>query len=291
MKKSLLVLSICALFASDVMADAQVSGSVGVEAGVQNFKKSKKIISNSDTLRFKKLNNFVFGLFADCNYNITPDFYVGLDIGLKFMNKKAKLNIDEASLVAGIMSVDTPISSKVLTETNIKHANGLGGALSDAISLFGNKKFLSIRYKTMFTLGAHFGYRFNSTVFAELGFAWARLNAKYRTTNVASAADLEKFISDTKNATLAYNALFEPAKGIVDGTASDGSAHPELGKKLVAALTDSKVNKNAKIKKNGLQIRGLVGFNVASNCAVHVAVNYVTTIKSWGAALGVSYKF
>lgn len=290
MKKSLLVLSICALFASDVMADAQVSGSVGVEAGVQNFKKSKKIISNSDTLRFKKLNNFVFGLFADCNYNITPDFYVGLDIGLKFMNKKAKLNIDEASLVAGIMSVDTPISSKVLTETDIKHTStGIGKIQSDVLGLFSNKKFLSIRYKTMFTLGAHFGYRFNSTVFAELGFAWARLNAKYRTTNVASAADLEKFLDKTKAAT-AYEKLFDAntSNGILD---TDSGKHPELGKKLVAALTDSKVNKNAKIKKNGLQIRGLVGFNVASNCAVHVAVNYVTTIKSWGAALGVSYKF
>lgn len=288
MKKSLLVLSICALFASDVMADAQVSGSVGVEAGVQNFKKSKKIISNSDTLRFKKLNNFVFGLFADCNYNITPDFYVGLDIGLKFMNKKAKLNIDEASLVAGIMSVDTPISSTVLTEENIKHeSEGIGAIKGDVLGLFSNKKFLSIRYKTMFTLGAHFGYRFNSTVFAELGFAWARLNAKYRTTNVASAADLEKFL-DTAKAATAYEKLFDISKGITDGSSG---AHPELGKKLVAALTDSKVNKNAKIKKNGLQIRGLVGFNVASNCAVHVAVNYVTTIKSWGAALGVSYKF
>lgn len=288
MKKSLLVLSICALFASDVMADAQVSGSVGVEAGVQNFKKSKKIISNSDTLRFKKLNNFVFGLFADCNYNITPDFYVGLDIGLKFMNKKAKLNIDEASLVAGIMSVDTAVSSTVLTDTDIKNTTtGIGKIQSDVLGLFSNKKFLSIRYKTMFTLGAHFGYRFNSTVFAELGFAWARLNAKYRTTNVASAADLEKFLDKTKAAT-AYEKLFDISNGITD---SSSGAHPELGKKLVAALTDSKVNKNAKIKKNGLQIRGLVGFNVASNCAVHVAVNYVTTIKSWGAALGVSYKF
>lgn len=290
MKKSLLVLSICALFASDVMADAQVSGSVGVEAGVQNFKKSKKIISNSDTLRFKKLNNFVFGLFADCNYNITPDFYVGLDIGLKFMNKKAKLNIDEASLVAGIMSVDTAVKSTVLTEENIKNkTDGIGNIQSDVLGLFSNKKFLSIRYKTMFTLGAHFGYRFNSTVFAELGFAWARLNAKYRTTNVASAADLEKFLDKTK-AESVYTKLFDISNGILD-SASTAAAHPELGKKLVAALTDSKVNKNAKIKKNGLQIRGLVGFNVASNCAVHVAVNYVTTIKSWGAALGVSYKF
>lgn len=288
MKKSLLVLSICALFISEVRSDAQVSGSVGVEAGTQNFKKSKKIIKDNDTLRFKKLNNFIFGLFADCNYNVTPDFYVGLDISINFMNKKAKLNIDEASLVAGIMSVDTKVGSKVLTKDDIANASdGIGKIKSDVLGLFSDKKFFSIRYKTVFTLGAHFGYRFNSTVYAELGFAWARLNAKYKTTNVASAADLEKFLDKTKAAAV-YEKLFDASKGIAD---SNSDAHPELGKKLIAALTDSKVNKDAKIKKNGLRIRGLVGVNVASNCAVHIAVNYITTIKSWGAALGVSYKF
>lgn len=289
MKKSLLVLSICALFISEVRSDAQVSGSVGVEAGTQNFKKSKKIIKDNDTLRFKKLNNFIFGLFADCNYNVTPDFYVGLDISINFMNKKAKLNIDEASLVAGIMSVDTKVDSKVLTKENILDTtDGIGDVKSDVLGLFSDKKFLSIRYKTVFTLGAHFGYRFNSTVYVELGFAWARLNAKYKTTNVASAADLEKFLDKTK-ATTVYSTLFDADTS--NGISDDSKTHPELGKKLVAALTDSKVNKDAKIKKNGLRIRGLVGVNVASNCAVHIAVNYITTIKSWGAALGVSYKF
>lgn len=279
MKKSLL-LSLIAFFAIESFADAPVSGSAGVTVGMQHFDKSKKILND---IRAKKANPFAFGIMAQINYDIMSKLYAGVSFAFNFMNKKVKFDMTEANLLSALETIAKE-TEDTADAASIKM--NLAENLTPAVTLFNNKSFSSKRYRNMFTVIAHIGYRFTETIFAELGLGWARLNAKYKTISSPTVDDIKKYasVSDDK----LYKALFG-----TDGlnTKDSGAKVTELGNTLVKRLTDSSVNSKAKIKKNGLIINGLVGFNVTSCCAVSVSVNYVTSIKAYGANIGVSYKF
>lgn len=280
MKKSLL-LSLIAFFAIESFADAPVSGSAGVTVGMQHFDKSKKILND---IRAKKANPFAFGIMAQINYDIMSKLYAGVSFAFNFMNKKVKFDVTEDSLCKAL---ETIAKETVLTAKADSIKTKLDKDLTPAVTLFNNKSFLSKRYRNMFTVIAHVGYRFTETIFAELGLGWARLNAKYKTISSPTVDDIKKYASVSTDEL--HKALFDSGEaGLkVDGT----NPVPNMGNTLVKRLTDSSVNSKAKIKKNGLIINGLVGFNVTSCCAVSVSVNYVTSIKAYGANIGVSYKF
>lgn len=280
MKKSLL-LSLIAFFAIESFADAPVSGSAGVTVGMQHFDKSKKILND---IRAKKANPFAFGIMAQINYDIMSKLYAGVSLGFNFMNKKVKFDVTEANLLSAL---ETIANETVLESTAEQIKTSLDTSLTPAVTLFNNKSFISKRYRNMFTVIAHIGYRFTETIFAELGLGWARLNAKYKTISSPTVDDIKKYASVSTDEL--HKALFDSGEaGLkVDGT----NPVPNMGNTLVKRLTDSSVNSKAKIKKNGLIINGLVGFNVTSCCAVSVSVNYVTSIKAYGANIGVSYKF
>lgn len=279
MKKSLL-LSLIAFFAIESFADAPVSGSAGVTVGMQHFDKSKKILND---IRAKKANPFAFGIMAQINYDIMSKLYAGVSFAFNFMNKKVKFDMTEANLLSALETIAKETQSAATAE---KIKESLKTNLTPAVTLFNNKSFLSKRYRNMFTVIAHIGYRFTETIFAELGLGWARLNAKYKTISSPTLDDIKKYASVSTDEL--HTALF--GEGITTKP-SDSTKVTELGNTLVKRLTDSSVNSKAKIKKNGLIINGLVGFNVTSCCAVSVSVNYVTSIKAYGANIGVSYKF
>lgn len=279
MKKSLL-LSLIAFFAIESFADAPVSGSAGVTVGMQHFDKSKKILND---IRAKKANPFAFGIMAQINYDIMSKLYAGVSLGFNFMNKKVKFDVTEANLLSAL---ETIANETVLESTAEQIKTSLDTSLTPAVTLFNNKSFISKRYRNMFTVIAHIGYRFTETIFAELGLGWARLNAKYKTISSPTLDDIKKYASVSTDEL--HTALF--GEGITTKP-SDSTKVTNMGNTLVKRLTDSSVNSKAKIKKNGLIINGLVGFNVTSCCAVSVSVNYVTSIKAYGANIGVSYKF
>lgn len=279
MKKSLL-LSLIAFFAIESFADAPVSGSAGVTVGMQHFDKSKKILND---IRAKKANPFAFGIMAQINYDIMSKLYAGVSFAFNFMNKKVKFDMTEANLLSAL---ETIANETVPESTAEQIKTSLKTNLTPAVTLFNNKSFISKRYRNMFTVIAHIGYRFTETIFAELGLGWARLNAKYKTISSPTLDDIKKYASVSTDEL--HTALF--GEGITTKP-SDSTKVTELGNTLVKRLTDSSVNSKAKIKKNGLIINGLVGFNVTSCCAVSVSVNYVTSIKAYGANIGVSYKF
>lgn len=278
MKKSLL-LSLIAFFAIESFADAPVSGSAGVTVGMQHFDKSKKILND---IRAKKANPFAFGIMAQINYDIMSKLYAGVSLGFNFMNKKVKFDMTEANLLSAL---ETIANETVPESTAEQIKTSLKTNLTPAVTLFNNKSFISKRYRNMFTVIAHIGYRFTETIFAELGLGWARLNAKYKTISSPTVDDIKKYASVSIDEL--HTALF----GTGIETKASSSKVPNMGNTLVKRLTDSSVNSKAKIKKNGLIINGLVGFNVTSCCAVSVSVNYVTSIKAYGANIGVSYKF
>lgn len=279
MKKSLL-LSLIAFFAIESFADAPVSGSAGVTVGMQHFDKSKKILND---IRAKKANPFAFGIMAQINYDIMSKLYAGVSFAFNFMNKKVKFDVTEANLLSAL---ETIANETVLESTAEQIKTSLDTSLTPAVTLFNNKSFISKRYRNMFTVIAHIGYRFTETIFAELGLGWARLNAKYKTISSPTLDDIKKYASVSTDEL--HTALF--GEGITTKP-SDSTKVTNMGNTLVKRLTDSSVNSKAKIKKNGLIINGLVGFNVTSCCAVSVSVNYVTSIKAYGANIGVSYKF
>lgn len=279
MKKSLL-LSLIAFFAIESFADAPVSGSAGVTVGMQHFDKSKKILND---IRAKKANPFAFGIMAQINYDIMPKLYAGVSFAFNFMNKKVKFDMTEANLLSAL---ETIANETVPESTAEQIKTSLKTNLTPAVTLFNNKSFISKRYRNMFTVIAHIGYRFTETIFAELGLGWARLNAKYKTISSPTVDDIKKYASVSTDEL--HTALF--GEGITTKP-SDSTKVTNMGNTLVKRLTDSSVNSKAKIKKNGLIINGLVGFNVTSCCAVSVSVNYVTSIKAYGANIGVSYKF
>lgn len=280
MKKSLLLLLLIAFFAMEEgLAEAPVSGSVGVTVGVQHFDKSKKIFND---IRAKKANPFAFGLMAQVNYEIMTKLYAGVSVAFNFMNKKVKFDVTEDSLLKALETA-AKASEKDSVADTIK--TNLDKNLTPAVTLFNNKSFSSKRYRNMFTVIAHIGYRFTEAIFAEFGLGWARLNAKYKTISAPTVDDIKKYAGVTDDEL--HKQLF--GDGLV--TKASGSKVKELGNALVKNLTDSKTNSSAKIKKNGLIINGLVGYNVTSCCAITVSVNYVTSIKAYGANIGVSYRF
>lgn len=279
MKKSLL-LSLIAFFAIESFADAPVSGSAGVTVGMQHFDKSKKILND---IRAKKANPFAFGIMAQINYDIMSKLYAGVSFAFNFMNKKVKFDMTEANLLSAL---ETIANETVPESTAEKIKTSLDTNLTPAVTLFNNKSFISKRYRNMFTVIAHIGYRFTETIFAELGLGWARLNAKYKTISSPTVDDIKKYASVSTDEL--HTALFDTG---ITTKPSDSTKVTNMGNTLVKRLTDSSVNSKAKIKKNGLIINGLVGFNVTSCCAVSVSVNYVTSIKAYGANIGVSYKF
>lgn len=262
MKKSLLVLALFGFVASNSYA-ADISGDVGVKVGTLKCKKTKTFLpkdSKNGKGYFKGPSIFTYGFFANVNYRLNPLFYIGLDLGIDLMSKKAKLYVDEAGAKSLLGNApDGEGLDQQIYDGKVKMLS----AMSDT------KDYVHVKYKSMFSVGAHFGYNFTPTVFAELGLSYVHNNAKIK------VKKLDKIDTKLKTASV------KPTELLADDAAAL-TAYNELGELI---------KKNAKIKKNGLGISLNVGANVAPSCKIVVGGKYVTSIKLWTVSAGVAYVF
>lgn len=261
MKKSLLVLALFGFVASNSYA-ADITGAVGLDVGSLNIKKTKNFFPKGTTstgkAHFKKVSCFTYGVTASVRYLFNPNFYFGAHVGFDFMNKKAKPNLDEAGIVAALGGVPNSTDLEVLGLHN--NNKKLLGIISDT------KDYVHVKYKSMMNLGLDFGYRFNSTMFAELSLSYVHNNAKCKIVKLDKA--------DAKLEALAKEGVY--------------AANTILGE--FNKLRED-IKKNIKLKKNGLGIGLKVGANITPSCQVTLGGTYITSIKAWNIKAGVAYVF
>lgn len=196
--------------------------------------------------------------------SVTPVMWgVGGDLNValpKNFYAGVDLNIGFMSKKAGFNAsqITTNTLAKALTGHDTVDEKDVPGL----VKLLENKSLLNKKHKTLFSIDAHVGYKFKNKAIVQLGLGWAHSNQKYKKTA----------LTDTSAEVVAV-------KG--GGTAANIA-------NAWTALVPSKIRK---LKKNGLEIKGLVGYNFTPRWGATASVSYLTNIKAWRGGVGVRANF
>lgn len=170
------------------------------------------------------------------------------------------VNIGFMSKKAGLnaSNIKTADLAKTLTGHDTVDEKDVPGL----VKLAENKSLLNKKHKTLFSIDAHVGYKFKNKAIVQLGLGWAHSNQKYNKKSLTATSSEVVAVKDAGSAANIANAW--------------------------TALVPSKIRK---LKKNGLEIKGLVGYNFTPRWGATASVSYLTNIKAWRGGVGVRANF
>lgn len=276
-RKSLVILLsmiICHMASTDLNISAEISMNCGL------LDRQKKPVSSSLLGMIKSRSTLLYGISINI-ITYKNSFVLGGYIGIKHCNvnksyifkdidstlyqaDRLRLESKKAEAIQKIISLDN-------THTQLL-SSFPSGLIVDMILLNDNKSVLHNRLGNLVSIGINLGYRINNRIYLNLGVGLAHFNSKYKFT------DYDKI----------KQKVAEVAKKRFTFTPENTIASSPLFYNFLLTNPNYIVKK---IKRNGIEIKGLIGFNLTKSIDFNTQVGYITGVKFLYFGMGVLYNF